>query len=78
VSDRWLDAAHAAAYVGYADALSFDTTLQRRAVKAFRMWATRWSVPCGHRGRRIVFLPADLDRALGAVRRAETTLRRAV
>jgi hypothetical protein len=78
MSDCWLDTAHAAAHVGYPDALSFDPVLKRRALKAFRMWVTRTGVPCGHRGRRVVFLPADLDTALGGGHRTAQRYPKAV
>ena len=63
-----MDSVHAAAYVGYDDALSPDHEKRRRALRAFEMWKARvpGGVPCGHRGRRPVYLAEDLDAALGA------------
>jgi hypothetical protein len=43
-----------------AAALDFPTT------RAFYEGVKRQGVPCAHRGRRLLFLPADLDRAIGA------------
>jgi hypothetical protein len=65
--DRWLDKPHAAAHVGYPDALSLDPEVRRRALKAFDMWVSRvpGGVPCGHRGKRPVYLPETLDEAVG-------------
>jgi hypothetical protein len=71
----WLDVSHAADHVGYADALSADREKRRRAERAFLAWATREGVPCGHRGRRPVYLPADLDEALGGAHRTQRHLK---
>lgn len=60
----WLDVPHAADHVGYPDALSSDRVARKKAIKAFLAWVERDGVIKGHRGRRPVFHPADLDRAL--------------
>jgi hypothetical protein len=75
MSVDWLDVPHAAKHVGYADALSADPAAKRKAERAFLAWATRYGVPCGHRGKRRVYLPADLDEALGGAHRTQRQLK---
>jgi len=64
----WLDVPRAAKYAGYDDADSQDPAARRKAVRAFLAWAKKQGVPCGHRGRRPLYLPADLDAALDPAR----------
>jgi hypothetical protein len=64
MSDPWLDVVRAAEHVGYADAASADPVARRRALKAFREWARRARLVPGRRGRRLLFMRADLDRAV--------------
>lgn len=51
----WLSAAEAAAY------------LRCPSVRAFYMWRKRHGIEARHRGARLLFARADLDRAIGVV-----------
>lgn len=57
----WLTAEHAAEYLDYGT--------DAKAVRAFREYARRHRIPTAHRGRRVLFARADLDRAIGAAHR---------
>lgn len=50
---RWLTVKHAAEYLDFP------------SPDAFYKWARRNAIPFAHRGRLLIFLSTDLDKAIG-------------
>lgn len=78
VLDGYLNARQAAAYVGYEPAEG-TRSREDKQTRAFYEWARRHGVTKHRRGRCLLFLRADLDRAIGRstdTHNAQTALER--
>lgn len=64
--DGYLNAADAAAYVGYKPGTRFNRRRQDMELRAFYAFVDRHQVVTKHRGRRLLFSKPDLDRAVDA------------
>lgn len=62
--EGYLNARQAAAYVGYEPSAT-TSARDDKAMRAFYQFVRDHHVTTHHRGRRLLFLRADLDRAIG-------------